>query len=269
MTDLTAPLDRFRLDGKVAIVTGAGKGIGAAIALVLAGAGADVAIAARSKDDLDGVAADIERIGRRVHVQPTDVMDHGAIAALVDTTVHALGGIDIVVNNAGGSNAKRFLDTTAEDLEWCFRFNVTSAFELSRLAVPHILERGGGSILNLSSVTGHEVKRGTLSYGTAKAAVTQMTRLMAADLAPRIRVNAIAPGAIETPSLRDFLAKLDPVNRQRMLDKTPMRRNGRVEDIADAALYLVSPAASWVSGKLLDIDGMAAPDFLDKGIPDL
>ena len=164
---------------------------------------------------------------------------------------------------------KKFLETTQDDLEWAFKFNVSSAFELTRLAVPHMLTRGGGSVVNIASVTGIETKRATLSYGTAKAALTHMTRLMAADLAPKIRVNAVLPGAIETPSLKDFLSRLDPETRRIMVERTPMRRNGRPEDIALAVLYFLSPAASWVSGKILDVDGMAWPEFIPKNIPDL
>ena len=264
-----ATLDLFRLDGKVALVTGAGKGIGEGIAYALADAGADVAILARTASDLAQVAEGIRGRGRRALEFPGDAMRAESLAAFVDAAVAELGSIDVVVNNAGGSNSKKFLETTQDDLEWAFKFNVSSAFELTRLAVPHMLTRGGGSVVNIASVTGIETKRATLSYGTAKAALTHMTRLMAADLAPKIRVNAVLPGAIETPSLKDFLSRLDPETRRIMVERTPMRRNGRPEDIALAVLYFLSPAASWVSGKILDVDGMAWPEFIPKNIPDL
>jgi 7-alpha-hydroxysteroid dehydrogenase len=262
-------LDMFGLDGKVALVTGAGKGIGEGIAYALADAGADLAILARTASDLDRVAEGVRARGRRVVVQPGDAMDWSTLASLVDRAVAELGGVDVVVNNAGGSNAKAFLQTSVDDLEWAFRFNVSTAFELTRIAVPHMLARGGGAVVNISSVVSIETKRATLSYGTAKAAMTHMTRLMAADLAPRVRVNAVLPGAIETPSLVDFLSRLDPETRRVMVERTPMRRNGRVEDIALAVLYFASPASSWVSGKILDVDGMAWPEFIPKNIPDL
>jgi 7-alpha-hydroxysteroid dehydrogenase len=267
MTNST--LDLFRLDGKVALVTGAGKGIGEGIAYALADAGADVAILARTVGDLETVAEGVRQRGRKVVVHPGDAMEWSTLAAFVDRTVAELGGVDVVVNNAGGSNAKRFLETTVEDMEWAFRFNVSSAFELTKLCVPHMLERGGGSVVNIASVAGTESKRATMSYGTAKGAMVQMTRLMAADLSPKIRVNAVLPGAIETPSLRDFLSRLDDDTRRIMVERTPMRRNGRVEDIALGVLYFVSPAASWVSGKILDIDGGAWPEFIPKNVPDL
>ncbi len=262
-------LDSFRLDGKVALVTGAGKGIGEGIALALADAGADVALLARTEADLDLVAGMVRDRGRRALVFPGDVMEPGSLAAFVEAVVADLGGVDVVVNNAGGANSKPFLDTTIGDLEWAFRFNVVSAFELTRLATPHLLSRGGGAVVNIGSVTGVETKRATVAYGTSKAALTHMTRLMAADLAPRIRVNAVLPGAIETPALVGFLERMDPDVRRIMIERTPMRRNGRPEDIAAAVLYFASPAASWVSGKILEIDGMAWPEFIPKNIPDL
>lgn len=262
-------LDLFRLDGRVALVTGAGKGIGEGIAYALADAGADVAILARTASDLERVAEGVRARGRRVVAFPGDVLDASSIGAFVDTTLAELGGIDVVVNNAGGANSKPFLQTTQDDLEWAFRFNVSSAFVLTQLATPHMLARGGGAVVNIASVTGIETKRATLSYGTAKAALVHMTRLMAADLAPKIRVNCVLPGAIETPSLKDFLARLDPETRGIMVERTPMRRNGQPIDIAAAVLYFASPAASWVSGKILDVDGMAWPEFIPKNIPDL
>jgi 7-alpha-hydroxysteroid dehydrogenase len=262
-------LDLFRLDGRVALITGAGKGIGEGIAYALADAGADVAILARTASDLDRVADGVRARGRRVVAFPGDVLDASSIGAFVDTTLAELGGIDVVVNNAGGANSKPFLQTTQDDLEWAFRFNVSSAFVLTQLATPHMLARGGGAVVNIASVTGIETKRATLSYGTAKAALVHMTRLMAADLAPKIRVNCVLPGAIETPSLKDFLERLDPETRRIMVERTPMRRNGQPIDIAAAVLYFASPAASWVSGKILDVDGMAWPEFIPKNIPDL
>jgi 7-alpha-hydroxysteroid dehydrogenase len=260
--------DSFRLNGKVAIVTGAGKGIGAGIAVTLAEAGADVAITARTKDDLENVAEKIRATGQRALVYPADVMKLEELSAFVDATVSDLGGLDIVVNNAGGSNAKAFSLTTVEELEWCFRFNVSTAFEMTRLAVPHMLERGAGSVINITSISGHKATRGSVTYATAKGALSHMTRNIAADLAPRIRVNAIAPGAIETDSLAGWLDQFGEV-RDSMIERTAMRRNGRVNDIALACLYFASPASAWVTGKILEVDGMAQHELIDKHIADL
>jgi 7-alpha-hydroxysteroid dehydrogenase len=266
---MTSALDSFRLDGKVAVITGGGKGIGAAIARAFADAGADVVVTARTRADVEAVAADVESRGRRALAVPADVNDLGVLADLVDRTVAELGGLDIVVNNAGGSVSHPFLDTTVEQLERSFHFNVGATFELSRLAVPRMLERGGGAILNISSVAGHKAVRGSLTHSTTKAAVSQMTRVMAAELAPRIRVNAILPGAIETDALATFLDRMDPGVRSTMVERTYMRRNGRPEDIATAALWLCAPSASWVTGQLVAVDGMAAEELIPKDIPDL
>ena len=262
-------LGQFALTDQVAIVTGAGKGIGAAIAVAFADAGADVAIASRTRADLDAVADQIRQRGRRAVVCAVDVNDLAAVAQLVDQTVSELGRLDIVVNNAGGSVSYPFLDTRVEQLEASFHFNVSVPFELSRLAVPHLLAQGGGSILNVGSVAGRKMTRGSLTHGTTKAAVAQLTRLMAADLAPRIRVNAVLPGAIETEALQRFLSDKAPDVREAMIGHTPMRRNGTPDDIALAAVYLSSPAASWVTGKLVEVDGAAADDLVPKAIPDL
>ncbi|MFN2589912.1 MAG: glucose 1-dehydrogenase [Actinomycetota bacterium] len=265
-------LDAFRLDDRVAIVTGAGKGIGAAIAVAFAEAGAHVALLARTEPDLQAVAATVEEAGRRAIVLPTDVNDLPALDEAVSRTVQELGGIDIVVNNAGGAFPMPLLDTRVVDLEAAFHFNVSSPFELIRLAVPPMLERGGGSILNVGSMAGVHSPRGYAAYGTVKAAIHHATELMAADLAPRIRVNAILPGAVETDALTMYLEYMDtqdPSIRTTMLERTHMRRNGRPEDVAAAALYLCSDAAAWVTGKLLEVDGGYAFELLPRSLPDL
>ncbi|MFN8625697.1 MAG: glucose 1-dehydrogenase [Candidatus Binatia bacterium] len=265
---MTSLFDEFKLTGKVAIVTGAGKGIGAGIAVAFAEAGADLALSARTKSDLDEVAARVRALGRRALVYPLDVMQLDRLAGLVDATVAEFGGVDLLINNAGGSNAKPFLQSTVEEFEWCFRFNVSTAFEMTKLAVPYMLRRGQGTIVNVTSVAGHKSARGSVTYATAKAALSHFTRNVAADLAPKIRVNAVAPGAVETPALSRWLERFGEV-RQQMIDRTAMRRNGRVEDIAMACLYLASPASAWVTGKILEVDGMAQQELVDKHIPDL
>jgi len=131
-----------------------------------------------------------------------------------------------------------------------------------------MLERGAGSVINITSISGHKATRGSVTYATAKGALSHMTRNIAADLAPRIRVNAIAPGAIETDSLAGWLDQFGEV-REQMLERTAMRRNGRVADIALACLYFASPASSWVTGKILEVDGMAQHELIDKHLPDL
>ena len=262
-------LDRFRLDGQVAVVTGGGKGIGAAIAEAFADAGADVVVTARTASDVEQVAESVRERGRRGVAVPGDVNDFGFLSDLVTRTVAELGRLDIVVNNAGGSVSRPFLDTTATDLAKSFHFNVLAPFELSRLAAPHMLERGSGCIVNIGSVAGQKAVRGSLTHSLTKSALGQLTKLMAAELAPKVRVNAVLPGAIETDALRWWLTTLPDDVRATMLERTPMRRNGRPDDIAPAVLYLVSPAAAWVTGKLVEVDGAAAADLVPHGIPDL
>jgi 7-alpha-hydroxysteroid dehydrogenase len=260
-------LDNFKVDGQVALVTGAGRGIGRASAIALAEGGADVVIAARTVEQLDEVAEQIRAAGRRVVTVPFDVMELDRLGELVQTAVDQLGGLDIVVNNAGGSAPKPLLDTSVRSFERAFTFNVTTAFELTKQAVPAMLERGGGSVVNISSVAGRMPDRGFAAYGTAKAALSHLTREMAADLSPRIRVNGIAVGSVATSALDTVLT--DDALRTHMEQATPLKRLGTPEDIAAGVLYLCSPAGSYLTGKLLEIDGGLISQTLSLGLPDL
>jgi 7-alpha-hydroxysteroid dehydrogenase len=260
-------LGAFRLDGKAAIVTGGGRGIGAEIARTFAEAGADVVVAARTKDQLERVAEDVRARGRRAVVVAFDVNDNDALTDLVAQTVNELGRIDIVVNNAGGTMPRPFLDTSPGFLERSFHFNVTTAFVLSKAAAPHLLDAGGGAIVNISSAIGRLRDRGFIAYGTAKGALSHMTRLMAADLAPRVRVNGIAVGSVATSALEIVLE--DDAIREEMVRRTPLKRLGEPADIARCALYLASPAASFVTGKVLEVDGGLEEANLELGLPDL
>jgi 7-alpha-hydroxysteroid dehydrogenase len=260
-------MQRFDVTGKVALVTGAGRGIGAASALALAEAGADVAISSRTQGQLDEVAAEIRARGRRALVFPTDVNEIANLDAFARAAIEEFGGIDIVINNAGGTPPRPFLDTSVGYLERAFHFNVTTAFALSKAAVPSMLERGSGSIVNISSAIGRLRDRGFVAYGTAKGALSHMTRLMAADLAPKIRVNGIAVGSIATSALETVLEN-DSIRNQ-MVDGTPLKRLGEPDDIAIAVLYLASSAASFVTGKLFEIDGGLEEANLALGLPDL
>jgi len=260
-------LDRFSLTDKVAIVTGAGRGIGAACALGFAEVGADVVIAARTKEQLEDVANQAADRGRRALGVPCDVSDLGNLELLVEQAMNEFGRIDIVVNNAGGAMPQPFLDTSEKALEGAFHFNVTTAFTLSKLAVPHMLARDGGSIVNISSAMGRLTDRGYVAYGTAKGALSHMTRLMASDLAPRIRVNGIAVGSVATSALEIVLTNDDL--RNEMVAKTPLRRLGETDDIAIATLYLASPAGSFVTGKVLEVDGGIEYPNLALNLPDL
>jgi 7-alpha-hydroxysteroid dehydrogenase len=235
------------------VVTGAGKGIGAAIARTFAEAGADIVLAARTEADLAAVAADIESLGRKALVVPTDVLQFDQLERLAERTADAFGRVDILVNNAGGFPPKPAAQTSAAEFDAAFRFNVTTAFELTRLCVPLMsAEENTGVILNISSIAGHKPAPCFAAYGTAKGALSFLTRELAQEYAPRIRVNGIAVGSTKTDALNTVLT--DEIE-QTMVDLTPMARLGEVEDIALGALYLCSPAGGYVTGEILGVNG--------------
>jgi len=246
-------LDRFMVTDRVAVVTGAGRGIGAGIARALAEAGADVVCAARSVEQIERTAGEVRDRGSRAIAVPCDVTDRSQLEALVRRTTDEFGRLDILVNNAGGWPPKALLRTGESAFEEALRFNVTSAFLLTRLAVPHMVAGGGGAIVNISSRAASMVQPCFTAYGTAKAALSFMTREMAPELAPKVRVNAIEVGGVETDALATVLTD-DSIRRQ-LEDNTPMQRVGQVEDIAACVLYLASDASSWVTGKVFEVDG--------------
>ena len=248
-------------------MTGAGRGIGAQTAKTYAEAGADVVLAARTKEQLDAVAEEVRGFGRRALVIPCDVNENEAIEDIVARTIAEFGRIDVVVNNAGGTMPRPFIDTSAGYLERAFHFNCTTAFVLTKAAAPHMLAAGSGAVVNISSAIGRLRDRGFVAYGTAKAALTHMTRLMAADLAPKVRVNAIAVGSVATSALEIVLDNQEI--HDEMVRRTPVKRLGLPEDIAYCALYLASPAGSFVTGKLFEIDGGLEEANLELGLPDL
>ena len=260
-------LDRFRLTDRVAVVTGAGRGIGAAAAIGLAQAGADVVISARTEDQLRSVATEVEAAGRKAEVVVADLDDLDAVAALAGHAARTFGRLDIVVNNVGGAMPRPFLDTSPGFMERSFHFNVSTAHALTRAAVPHMLASGGGAVVNITSAMSRTQGRGFVGYGTAKAALAHYTRLAATDLAPRIRVNAIAVGSVATSALEVVVT--DEGLRTAVEQATPLRRIGDPEDIAAAIVYLSSEAGSYVTGKVLEVDGGLDRPNLDLGLPDL
>ncbi|MFO8102086.1 MAG: glucose 1-dehydrogenase [Dehalococcoidia bacterium] len=243
--------DKFRLDGKVAVITGSGKGIGRAIGMTFADAGANVVFSARTEADIQANAEEASRLGGKALAVPCDVMKDEQLQALADKTLEAFGKIDIVVNVAGGALPNQIESTPREQLNEAFDFNVASAFSFTRICLEH-LRQSQGCVINISSAAGRVIQRNFSVYGTVKAGLSYMTKMMAQDLAPDVRVNAIAPGGIMTDALKMFL---DEAMLQKMQDLTPMKRLGDAEDIALAALFLASPASAWVTGKVLEIDG--------------
>jgi 7-alpha-hydroxysteroid dehydrogenase len=263
--------DLFRVDGRAAVVTGAGRGLGAAAAVALAEAGADVVISARSAEQLAKVAQDIQAAGRRAVVVPADLSDLDAAAGLAEAAVSAFGRLDIVVNNVGGAMPRPFLDTAPRHLSRAFEFNVATAHSLTRAAVPHLLaaaQNGTTSaVINITSTVGRVAGRGYLAYGTAKAALAHYTRLAAADLAPRIRVNGIAVGAAATSAL-DIVVSDDGL-RQQLEQSTPLARIGDPREVAAAVVYLAAPSGGYLTGKILEVDGGIQRPNVDLGLEDL
>ncbi len=248
-------LDRFRLDGKRALVTGASRGIGRAIALGLAEAGADVVLASRKEADLQSVAQDVERTGRRAMVVPTHVGKGGDIRALVDRVDTAWGGIDILVNNAGTNPTMGGL-TTVEEAAWdkTFEVNLKGPYLLAKAIAPGMQARKWGRIINISSIGGVNPMPALSVYSITKAGVNALTKVLAAELGRSgITVNAIAPGLIDTR----FSAALtgNDAILLRTLENTAVGRVGQPEDIVGLAVYLASEAAAFVSGQILLVDG--------------
>ncbi|WP_332698115.1 7-alpha-hydroxysteroid dehydrogenase [Bosea sp. (in: a-proteobacteria)] len=242
----------FRLDGDVALVTGAGAGIGRAIAELFASAGAAVVVSDLKSETAEAVAAGIRQAGGRAAGIACNVTQEDDLQRAVDSARSQFGGLSVLVNNAGGGGPKP-VDMPMADFRWAYDLNLFSLFRLTQLAMPLMEQAGHGAVLNISSMAGENKNARMSSYGSSKAAVNHLTRNIAFDLGPKgIRVNAIAPGAIKTAALASVLT---PEIEKAMLKHTPLGRLGQPEDIARAALFLCSPAASWISGQVLTVSG--------------
>ncbi len=259
MSEIESSADRpapaFRLDGRTALVTGAGRGLGRAAAIALAHAGADLVLLSRTKSDLDEVAAEARAAGVMAQVAVCDVNDGGAVRRLC----MGLDALDVVVNNAGGNIPEAFIDVTEEHLDHLLSFNVRSVFLVAQAAARRMLEdpirkEQGGVIINMTSQMGHVGAPNRTVYCMTKHAIEGLTKALAVELAPHnIRVNSIAPTFIETPMTATFFAK--PEFRKWVLDRIPLGRLGRLDEIAAAIVFLASPAASLMTGTSLVVDG--------------
>lgn len=247
-------MQSFDLTGKVAVITGGGQGIGEGIAKAYAESGAAVVVAARHVDRVQRVADEINASGGRALAVPTDVTDRAALVALADAAIDAFGGLDIWVNNAGGSTVRSPLVKLDED-DWnsCITLNLTAVWMASVIASERLND--GGSIINITSPAATRAVLGSGHYSAAKAGVNALTLTMAMELAPRIRVNGVAPGMVPTEVMMTALDMDVPALEQVAEKRTPMKRLGTPDDIASAALYLASEAGSWVTGQIITVSG--------------
>ena len=244
---------QISLKGKRTIVTGGSKGIGRSIALAFAQAGAAVSICARGQAALDATKEEILAHGVKAHAGVCDLADKDAIAAYVTAAAASLGGVDILVNNASGFGASDDEAGWAKSID----IDVMATVRASRAAVPFIDKAGGGAILNISSISGYRASARTAPYAAVKAAVINYTKSQALALAAKkIRVNAIAPGSIEFPGgMWEKRKTSDPTLYNAVLRSIPWGRLGAPEEVANAALFLCSDAAAWVTGQTLTVDG--------------
>ncbi len=241
----------FRLDGKIALVTGAGRGIGRAVAMALAAAGAELVLVSRTRSELDEVAGEIESSGSKARPLPFDVTRSEAVRA----AFAGLERLDILVNNAGVNRPQPFLEVDEPTLDLLLGLNVRAAFVVAQAAARLMVTNGGGVIINVSSQMGHvgsDLNRSV--YVMTKHAVEGLTKAMAVELAPKgVRVVSIAPTFVTTPLTKPFFE--DPMFRKWVLDRIPLARLGTVEEVASAVVFLASPAAALITGSSLLVDG--------------
>ena len=248
--------DLFDLEDRVAVVTGGGRGIGRAIAVELANAGAAVVPSARSTDEIEAVADEIEAAGGDAVAVPADVTDPDDVEDVVDRAAAEFGGVDVVVNNAGfnpDDALGRPEDVETESLDRVLDVNLNGAYEVTRAAADHLLESGGGSVINVASVGGLVGLPRQHPYVASKHGLVGLTKSMSLDWAPEVRVNAVAPGYVSTELTEDLEA--NERLRQSIIDRTPLDRFAEPEEIAGPVVFLASEAASYVTGSCLSVDG--------------
>ncbi|HUH52203.1 MAG TPA: glucose 1-dehydrogenase [Flavobacterium sp.] len=244
----------FNLKGKTAIVTGGANGIGKATAMMLAKHGANIAIGDFNLEDAQKTAKEIEALGVKAIAVSCNVLKDDDLVNLVATTVKELGGIHILINNAGGGGGGREnpFKISVEDIKRDYELNVFSGWRLCQLAVPHMKKAGYGSIVFTTSMSSINKSPNMSGYGGSKASVNHMVANLAHDFGPEVRINAVGPGATRTAALESVLT---PEIEKTMLAHTPIKRLGTADDIAGAMLYFASPISEWVSGQTIFVNG--------------
>lgn len=248
-------LEAFRLDGKVAIVTGSGRGIGAETARAFAEVGARLVCVARTAEQVEATVTSIEAAGGEGHAFSCDLTDPGAADRVVEAAMTRFGRVDVLVNNAGGGGHIPTKYAKDDHFEAALGLNFRAPFYLTRAVAPHMKSLGDGAVLNISSGYSRAANIGSIPYGGAKAALEQMTRMMAMEFAPEIRVNAIRVGAVTTDNMKENLLAHNPGIGEKLSAWTPRGRLGEPRDIALAALFLCSAASDYVTARILPVDG--------------
>jgi 3-oxoacyl-[acyl-carrier protein] reductase len=261
----------LQLRGKVALITGGSLGIGLRTARLFAEEGCDVAICGRKADSLTAAAEELRQKGVRVAAIQGDVTVASEAAQIVEQCVAELGGIDILINNVGGATGGKLMEATDEDWIHTFELNVFQIIRMIRLSAPHMAKRGGGAIVNISSISGWEAQLvGTAQYGASKAAQIFMGERLALELVhDNIRVNTVSPGSIvwEDGSWDRFRVRNPQSYDNYVADGFPMGRLGKPEEVADVIVYLSSPRSNWINGRNIPVDGLEQPSPVRENRP--
>ncbi|MCY4391936.1 MAG: glucose 1-dehydrogenase [Chloroflexi bacterium] len=244
----------FDLTGRVAIMTGAGRGLGRTMALALAAAGADLALASRTKPELESLVEEIKALGRRAIAVPTDITSPEACEALVAAAVERLGRLDILVNNAGTNVRKSALEITPDEYDFVIQTNLKGYFNGARAAGRRFVEQGSGKVINISSILGSVALPNQAAYASSKGAIDQLTKVLAIEWATaNVQVNGLAPTYFETDLTRPLYD--DPERKAFIEERTPMGRWGQPHELAGAVIFLAGDASNFVTGQTILVDG--------------